>query len=123
MTVFEGLLLAHVLGDWILQTEWQAQNKETNWCALGLHVLIYHAVVLIVLLVGFKLTQPSTYLVVAALAIYHAILDRRTSVLWLMRTLRITVHRSPEHWLVLAVDQSLHLLALGVAAAVLSIPQ
>ncbi|MGD8922928.1 MAG: DUF3307 domain-containing protein [Candidatus Zixiibacteriota bacterium] len=120
MTIFEALLMAHLLGDWILQTEWQAKNKEHNWLALLIHVSIYHVIVFAVLFWGFDLDIIPTVSVVVVLAVFHAVLDRRTFVNWLIRSLRITVERKPEQWLLIAVDQSLHLLLLGAAAIVLS---
>jgi hypothetical protein len=120
MTIFEALLMAHILGDWLLQTEWQAKNKQSNWLALLVHVAIYHIVALAILIWGFDLDLTAAVLVVVALAVLHALLDRREIVIWLMRTLRITVERKPEGWLLIAVDQALHLLLLGAAAAVLT---
>ncbi len=114
MTLFEYLLLAHVLGDWVLQTEWQAVHKRDNWRALITHVVVYHAIVLAVLLWQAGPGRPGLYAVVAFLAVSHATLDRWT-VIPLMRLLRIAVTREPERWLVVAVDQSLHLLLLGAA--------
>jgi hypothetical protein len=35
------LLSVHFVGDFVLQTNWQAQNKSKNWEALGRHVLVY----------------------------------------------------------------------------------
>ena len=49
MTTFELLLLTHLLGDYLLQTEWQALNKSKNWVALWTHVGVYHALMLGVL--------------------------------------------------------------------------
>ena len=120
MTIFEALILSHLLGDWLLQTEWQAQNKGHNWIALIIHVAIYHIIVLGTLIFGFKLDIILSVIVVVVLAVIHGILDRRNFVIWLMRTLRITVERKPEPWLLLAVDQSLHILLLGSAAMALT---
>lgn len=120
MTIFEGLLMAHLLGDWLLQTEWQVLNKTTNARALGTHVVVYHAVVLVVLLLGFSLRLVPVIGVVVALAVFHTILDRRTAVRRLMRTLRLIVVREPDQWLAIVVDQALHLLSLGLASWVLS---
>lgn len=120
LTLFEGLLIAHVLGDWIFQTEWQAENKARQWWPLLVHVIIYHVIVAAVLVFGFGLRNLAVVEVVAALALIHIILDRRSFTIWLMRALRITVHREPERWLLLAVDQSLHLLALAGAAMYLA---
>ena len=120
LTLFEGLLIAHVLGDWIFQTEWQAENKARQWLPLLVHVLIYHAIVLAVLLFGFGLRSVSVLVAVVVLAVIHVILDRRSFTIWLMRSLRITVNREPERWLLLAVDQSLHLITLAGAAVYLA---
>jgi hypothetical protein len=115
MTVFESLLVAHIIGDWILQTEWQAVNKANNWRALWTHVLTYHAVVLVVLLARFGHSDFRVYIVVAALVVTHAALDRNRLVYWLMRVLRVAVIRPRERWLTVAFDQSIHLVLLALA--------
>jgi hypothetical protein len=120
MTIFESLVVAHILGDWLLQTEWQATNKEQNWSALIIHVGIYHLIVFVILYLGFGLSLEIIVPVVAVLALLHGLLDRRSFVLWLMRSLRITVKRKPEGLLLLAVDQSAHLVLLALAAVVLT---
>lgn len=114
MTIFESLLLAHVVGDWIFQTEWQAVNKRHNWRALLIHVGIYHVIVFAVLAAQFGFVEPRVYIAVAFLAITHAILDRQWPVEWLMRTLRLAVRRSNERWLVIAFDQAVHIVLIGL---------
>jgi hypothetical protein len=119
MTLFEYLFMAHLLGDWLLQTEWQAENKRTRWRALFTHIVVYHAVVLAVLLWQAGPARPLLFAVVLFLAVTHTLLDHFT-VVPLMRALRITVKREPERWLMVAVDQSVHLLLIGVAVWVLT---
>lgn len=41
MLLFLYLLTVHFIGDFILQSDWMAQNKSKNWGALSLHVLTY----------------------------------------------------------------------------------
>ena len=41
-TVFLVLLARHFLGDWVLQSDWQATNKTRSWVALA-HVASYHS--------------------------------------------------------------------------------
>lgn len=123
MTVFESLILAHLLGDWLLQTEWQAKNKSSSWRARWSHVAVYHIVILAVLVVRFGMQDPRVYITVGILAISHAFLDRRWPVLWLMKTLRISVNNTPERWLIVMIDQSIHILLLGLASLVLSNPR
>ena len=120
MTVFEGLVISHLLGDWLLQTEWQAQNKRTNVLALLTHIIIYHAVILAVLLLAFRLPLIPTLATVVVLGVLHAVLDRQAAVLWIMKTMRLVVTREPERWLFVAIDQSLHIVALGIAALYLA---
>lgn len=120
VTIFEVLLMAHIAGDWLLQTEWQAQNKDRNWRAMLSHVLIYHAMVLGVLGAKLGFREPAVYTVVIALAVSHAVIDRSRSIAWITRTLRITVERASEKWLSIVTDQAIHLLLLGLAAFYLS---
>lgn len=120
MTIFEGLLMAHLLGDWLLQTEWQAQNKASNWKALFAHVAVYHIIVFIILYFGFLLRAVPVTTVVVALGVLHAVLDRKSAVEPIMKALRITVKRQPERWLAIAVDQCIHLLLLGIASLYLA---
>src|SRR5262249_5011115 len=44
---FVLLLLAHWVGDFVLQSQWQAMNKSKRLDALALHVAIYAAVLLV----------------------------------------------------------------------------
>jgi hypothetical protein len=120
MTILESLLLAHLLGDWVLQTEWQAQNKSHNWRAMLSHLVVYHIVILAVLVARFGFQYRLVYAVVVILAITHAFLDRGWTVPWLMRTLKISVKITPERWLIVMFDQSIHMLLLGLASITLS---
>jgi hypothetical protein len=119
MTLFESLVIGHLLGDWLLQTEWQAQNKATRWGAMLVHVAIYHAVILVILVARYGAGAMPVYLAVGGLAISHAFLDRKWPVAWLMRALRISVDRAPDRALTLIVDQSLHLLLIALATVYL----
>ncbi|HET6348025.1 MAG TPA: DUF3307 domain-containing protein [Candidatus Krumholzibacteria bacterium] len=120
MTVLESLLLAHLLGDWILQTNWQAVNKRHNWRAMLSHVVVYHAVVLAVLGARFGFENGRVYAVVAGLAISHAFLDRVWPVEWLMKRLGAGPRNDSDRWLTVMFDQSIHILLLGLATLILS---
>ena len=41
MKLFLILLTIHFVADFVLQTDWQAKNKSTNWEALSRHVGVY----------------------------------------------------------------------------------
>ena len=120
MTIFESLFLAHLVGDWLLQNEWQAVNKRKRWQALISHVVIYHMVVLAVLVLRFGFQNANVYIAVAFLAVTHAILDLRRPVEWFIRTFRLSANRDLDLWLVIVVDQSIHLVLLGLTALYLS---
>jgi hypothetical protein len=120
MSLFDTLLIAHLLGDWILQTEWQAQNKERGWGALLGHVVVYHLFVLGGCLLYLDAENPIVYVVVILLAVSHLILDRRHVTIKLMSVLHRQRNGPAEQWLVVAFDQAVHITLLGVAAWVLT---
>lgn len=44
MTLFYSflwLLVVHFVADFMLQSDWMAQNKSKNWSALSIHILVY----------------------------------------------------------------------------------
>ena len=120
MTIFESLLLAHIVGDWLLQTEWQANNKIHKWQALLSHVIVYHLVILAVLIAWFGFRNTTVYITVAVLAVTHAVLDLRRPVEWIMKMLRHSVTNQSERWLVIVIDQSIHIILIGLASLFLS---
>ena len=120
MTILESLLLAHVLGDWLLQTSWQAMNKRHNWRAMLSHVFVYHLAVLAILVARFGFNDARVYAVVAGLAISHAFIDRRWPVEWLMNRLGAGSRDEHERWLTVMFDQSIHIVLLCAATLILS---
>lgn len=90
-----SLIVAHFIGDFILQSNWMALNKSKNWGALSIHVLAY--------MVPFTLWVMGTgqtdtlwpFLVFTAL--FHfgtdAVTSTITSKLWFLDTHEIT----PKH--------------------------
>ena len=120
MTLFETLLIAHMLGEWLFQTEWQALNKAHNWRAMFYHVATYHVIVLSLLVYKLGPQNILVYSVTALLALSHAIVDRRWPVLWWMKTMRLSVSRPPEQWLMIVADQAVHVVLLGLAVVLLS---
>ena len=120
MTILESLLLAHVLGDWILQTNYQAQNKRHSWRAMLAHVTVYHLVMLAVLVARFGYRDWVVYAVVVGLAFTHAFLDRGWPVERLMKTLGISPRNESDRWLNVMFDQSIHIQLLGLATLILA---
>lgn len=121
MTLFESLLIAHILGDWIFQSEWMAVNKESRLQALIVHLVVYHAFVLVALGIHLGFGNSEIYLLTMLLMITHAVLDRRRALGWFMRVMSISVRREPERLLAVAVDQSLHILMLAALTIYISL--
>ena len=120
MTLFEKFIVSHLVADWLLQTEWQALNKDKNYRALFSHIGVYSLVMLGVLFVNFGFYNLTVYLVVGMIALTHAFIDRRWPVIWFMKTFRLIVEREPKGVILLGVDQTFHVLLLAIATLVLS---
>lgn len=112
--IFAFLLTGHLVGDWIVQTDWQAANKTNSWKANQQHVATYHLTLLAAagwlawdwkLIAGFAFSW-----------IIHSFIDRR----WPVKCL-LQITRSPafaETALgILAADQTLHIATLALVSA------
>ena len=119
MSLFDWLLVAHLFGDFALQADSMASNKEQQWSWMFRHVGCY--LIPVTLVIGvFALTQhiPAWWALLALLFITgtHIVLDRRTFTVAWMRL----VGASPDHpWLPIVVDQVFHVLTLAIVAQVL----
>ena len=119
--VFLVLLSGHLVGDWVIQSDWQATNKTRSWAALAAHVGRYHFVMGLLLLVpvvrdGWPAGKALAVLAVSAAT--HALIDRRWPVRALMRVAGSPGFATIE-WGVIAVDQALHLSILAILAVLL----
>jgi hypothetical protein len=124
--VFALLLVSHLVGDFLLQTEWQARGKPGGLGrdpearrALLAHIATYSLPLLPVLVwLGTEIGAAS--LGVGALVVVpHMLQDDGRPVFWFIRRVK-KVHGRPDALLVLAVDQSAHVVALLGAALVAS---
>ncbi len=99
--MFWNLLLAHLIGDFLLQTEWMVQNRKKFW-VLTLHVSIHLGLML--LLIGESRTEY--WSLITLLALIHMGQD----------SLKITLVQKKPGWSVAAfiLDQILHLVIIGV---------
>jgi Protein of unknown function (DUF3307) len=119
--VFLVLLAGHLVGDWIVQSDWQATNKTRSWAALAAHVAGYHLVMGLLLLIPVLRDGWPAGKALAALgvsAITHAVIDRRWPVRALLRAAGSPGFATVE-WGVIAVDQALHLFILTMLALLL----
>lgn len=116
-TLFVALLVSHLVGDWLVQTDRQAAAKTTSWLAMAEHVAGYHLVMLVVLGIVWPAdaSQLPAFAIVAVSAATHALIDRRWPTRWLMRATR-SAKLAQQQWGIFVVDQALHLTILGLLA-------
>jgi hypothetical protein len=125
------LLVAHQVGDHVVQTDQQAGGKAGAGtpavAAMAGHLAGYHALAAVLLvgtfsLLGLPLTVAGTLAGLGFSAITHAVLDRRRPVRALLRLLgapRFAETSTPVCG-VYAADQALHQLALLVSALLIA---
>ncbi len=110
MSNFDYLLIAHLLGDFLFQTKWMADNKLNNWLPLLTHAFVYTAIIWIISYVAFGGLSLVGYLLLFS---GHLILDRRTFVnLW---SSKIMLSNETPVWVTIVIDQSFHLILLALA--------
>jgi hypothetical protein len=121
--VFVALLISHVVGDVLLQTDWQAMNKSNGLGrslgrrALVLHVATYLAAFIPALVWIGDRTSPWRAIGVGALVVIpHLLIDDGRLVRVWLRDVKGTT--TPALGLVIATDQSFHVLSLFAAALV-----
>ncbi|MDX2558501.1 DUF3307 domain-containing protein [Streptomyces sp. TX20-6-3] len=126
-TVFVLLYVGHLLADYPFQTDHQAAHKADHgvggWQANLTHAATHIAACGLALAAGAAALGLSVSLPAALAALVwiggtHAFIDRRWPVRWWMTHLRQTgwaANGGAAH-----VDQTAHILALGVAALVLA---
>ena len=117
-----ALLASHLVGDFLVQTEWQAVNKPGGLIdarsrrALMAHVIAYSAAFVPALVwIGFRTTPWRAVAVGAVVAIPHLVVDDGHLVrFWLRRVKRAP---NPSTALAVSVDQTFHVVCLVGAAA------
>lgn len=117
MTPLSAVLAGHLIGDWIVQTDWQAANKTTSWKANQQHMLGYHLT--LAAFCAFAMPAPFVLVTVVVSWLTHSIIDRRWPV---QRLMEMTGSRpfSTTTFGVIAVDQALHLSILAITAGVIA---
>jgi hypothetical protein len=111
--IFPVLFVAHMLGDWVLQTDKQATTKMSSWRAMAAHVLTYHLGMVVLVLpfwhdqwavLGFLLSAGT-----------HGFIDRRWPVQWLLQKTGSAKFAESQLGM-LSADQALHAFVLGLLA-------
>lgn len=100
-------IYAHLIGDYLIQTDWMAKNKKISSLACLLHVICY--------LIPFMFTKLS-YLAILVIGIEHFIQDRTTIVTKLMILTGSEDFTKPpmSPWSVIIVDNILHVLFIAL---------
>lgn len=111
MTPFSVLVIGHLIGDFLFQTNWIAKYKATRWFTLIVHVFIYTTVITILDWLTF---HSLSILGILLLFVTHLIIDRQTAVRWWMKYIMRT---DPDLvlWLRIVVDQIFHVIVLAAA--------
>ncbi|USG63289.1 DUF3307 domain-containing protein [Brevibacillus ruminantium] len=112
LSSFDVLLIAHLIGDYLLQTEWMAKYKAERWWPLLAHCFVY---TLVVGLISFLwLPTALSWWAILLIFVSHVLMDRRGFVFfWYRRVMRVTDDRNK--WLMIMVDQTFHLIILAIA--------
>lgn len=117
MNALAAVLAGHLVGDWIVQTDWQAANKTTSWKANQQHMVGYHLA--LAAFCAFAMSAALVLVIVGVSWVTHSIIDRR----WPVRLLMEHTGSRPfsqTTFGVIAVDQALHLSILATLAGVLA---
>lgn len=102
-------IYAHLVGDYILQNDWMAQNKKKSSFHCLVHVFCY---MVPFLLCGFAWWQ------LLAIVVQHYSIDRTNFVLWFMRfkgSFSFATNVCAP-WSVIVVDNILHILWIAFIA-------
>jgi hypothetical protein len=121
VSVFAGFLVAHLVGDYLFQTDWQARNKRGGLSdrvarrALTAHVATYTLAFLPALIwIGDELDVGWAVLAAVLIALPHLVVDDgRVVRLYLMRVKRVERF---DISVAAAVDQTFHVLSLFLVA-------
>ncbi len=121
MSLFDWLLISHLVGDFLIQTDNMAGRKEQRWSWMLIHIgfyMVFATTVVVWYAVIHRLPVGLVLAVLLFLAGTHILLDRRGFTTWWMRL----VGMSPSHpWLPIVVDQVFHILTLAIVAQILAL--
>lgn len=106
-------IIAHLVGDFLIQTDRMAEGKKRSTSILLLHGLTY-----IIPFIPLMFIFPEfTYWKIMLIVIQHISQDGTNFVIWFMyKTGKIEFSRQPplSPWSVIVVDNTLHLLFIAV---------
>lgn len=114
MTLFEWLLVGHLIGDWVFQNDWMARHKQNGFLnrAILVHCAVYTAVLLLIyFLPAASPRHISTDILFAGFVyISHWLIDATGLARRWIRLFRQT----DAPFMRIAVDQILHVVVLAL---------
>ena len=104
LTLFEQAIVMHLIGDWILQNHWMAENKPNlrhpaAWIHTAIHIVLQSLV--LGLLAG------------VVLGILHMLIDTRLPFRWWRDNFKMTAEGPTSNHVAIWTDQVLHVLCLA----------
>ncbi|QFF97784.1 DUF3307 domain-containing protein [Psychrobacillus glaciei] len=112
MGVFSYLLIGHLIGDYLLQTNWMARNKSKKWLPLLVHCIVYTVIIIGILYIGNGWLPLNAILLIF---VSHLILDKRVFVVWWVKNI-MGAKEKDAGWLIIIADQIFHIIVLGAIA-------
>lgn len=113
LTVFSNALIAHLIGDFILQNEWMSTNKVSlkhpaAWVHSGIHFLVLLFVMPWVFALG--------------VAVVHLLIDTRVPLTWWRKFYKQTTDPQNPAFIPFAMwqDQALHIIVLWGACLLMT---
>lgn len=104
LSVFEQALIMHLIGDWLLQNHWMAENKTNlRHPAAWVHGAIHMA------LLAFVFGPVGA----VVLGLIHMLVDTRAPLNWWRRTFRMTMEGPYAQPVATWADQVLHIVCLA----------
>ena len=116
MTTFNWLIVAHLVGDWMLQNDWMARYKQSSLFnrAIAVHCIIYTVTMLVSLwFAALKhQLQPAYFQVSLIILLSHWVIDAAALAKRWARLFR----QSDTTFVHIMVDQTMHVLILACLA-------
>lgn len=99
-------IYAHLIGDYLLQSDWMAQGKKKSWFIAMVHVITY--------MIPFFFTGASFYQL-SLIAVQHLIQDRTNFIIWLMKVKGSAKFAEPPMapWSIIITDNIIHILFIA----------
>lgn len=117
MTALAFALVGHLVGDYLLQNDWQATGKKVSSAICGVHCLLWTASVL-----AFAGSAWWVWWVPLVLFVTHFAQDRGGFVLWYMNAVGQGERFAKPPlapWSFIVVDNTMHMVVLAVVARLL----